>query len=234
MGSLEFFDPELQKERSLTRRSEEYVPIRQFIEVTQTAGRLVTNSAKERPTLGYFVPAKCSLDAVPAVRFEVLQKELATDLRGASTTKSQIDFRQGLVPAPCISKMRSSIELNGKWAVEFVNDRLIRGTMDEGDIDFALANYYGSKGHIKDLKEVMPFSGVNLEKRSNTRIYLCIAFLWNHWVKSNVTWSARAVEVTELGIRSSMEEDNLRRICKDAGLLNSGQRRGQKKQRTLK
>jgi hypothetical protein len=218
MGSLEFFDPELQKERSLTRESEEYLPISRFSAVKQTAGRLVTNSPRERPSVGYFVPAECSLDAVPAVRFEILHTKIATDRPGASIEKSEITLRQGLVPVPCISKMRSSIELNGKWAVEFVNDRLIRGTMDEGDIDFALANYYGSKGHIKDLKEVMPFSGVNLEKRSNTRIYLCIAFLWNYWVKSNVKWSARAVEVTELGIRSSMEEDNLRRICKKIGV----------------
>ncbi len=220
MGHLVFFDPESQIERKLTRRSEEYIPIRQFSAVTQTAGCLVTNSARERPSVGYFVPAKCSLDAVPAVRFEVLQ--------------SQIDLSQGLVPAPCISEMPWSIKLNGKWAVEFVNHRLISDTMCDGDIDFALANYYGSKGHIEELKEVMPFSGVNFEKRSNTTIYLCIAFLWNYWVKSNVKWSARAVEVTELGIKDSMQEDNLRRICKDAGLLNSGQHPGQKKQRTLK
>lgn len=163
---------------------------------------LFTDRVEALPTIGWLVPESQDLRVLPSlgIRFE-------------SAAQPRIVMQLAYVELAKLTTMPGVHRLNQAWARGVGEILMRRAWLD--DLTFAMLN----AGHIDltiiDERQDIPGDAIISESAK----WLILAFAWRSWEYRKVKWGARATETVELGIYGSMKEDNLRRICRKAGLL---------------
>jgi len=210
MGTIVFPDPNDNEEKIWGRDDEnpDYRVVREFLNQPQRAFALLTKSVTESPVEGLFVPTSCSLHLCPAIHLKKIEP------KGGAPHGTIIAY-QTVVGSAYLRSLKGVLPLQQNWA-RLLGDDLIIDAVATEDLEFAVWNYLKRTGHDPECRSRPLLRYAPDDERIK---FLKIALNWQHWEHEKVKWDARAWEVIDSGIVHSMSEDNLRRICKKAGLL---------------